>query len=147
MGSRYRDNQFKVNQWIAIDEYVGEDIVTPWGQVVKPQFDGTPLQVLAVSMPFLCVTDGKGVFSIDSREYGFSILKTPYVKRMTSHLSNKPPKIKLPGQPRKKRKKDPRDCPRCGSRRVERLSAPGKWIPFCPECGLGGDFEGGFIPQ
>lgn len=96
--------------------------------------NGMPLEVLAISLPFLCVTDGKRRFSVDVRETRLQRLSRQYVQAMAGGQDQDFTATRR--RRKKKSKPDPKKCPRCGSRRVERLVAPGEWSLYCQQCGL-----------
>lgn len=102
-------------------------------------FNGLPLEVLAISLPFLAVNDGCTTTSLDVRQWGVRKVNRQYVKAM----QDASPDLVLPrGRKRRKVRKtkpDPKDCPRCGSRMVEKLDKPtSAWFLTCRMCGFQG---------
>jgi hypothetical protein len=101
--------------------------------------NGQPLEILAMSLPFICVTDGKHRFAIDVRTTELKKLDPRYVKAMTEEKRE----VEFTHTRRRKKKaKDSPDsskCPRCGSRLVQRVCKPGsgEWVDHCPQCGGG----------
>jgi hypothetical protein len=58
--------------WVAVTEYRKADDVPPWCR--RATFDGRPVQVTAMSWPFVAVSDGRdesGV--IDFRDWGLTV--------------------------------------------------------------------------
>ncbi len=95
-------------------------------------YDGTPLKLLAKSLPFLSVTDGKAVYALDVREVDVKKVTPHYVKQMQSATEVL---AKERRRRRKKPKKDPKVCPRCGEGVLkERLTGGNKWVTLCPVC-------------
>jgi hypothetical protein len=89
-------------------------------------FNGKPLKILAISLPFLSVSDGQRVFAIDVRAWGVRRLDKKYVKVMAEEAPKRKKKIKP----------DPKTCPRCGERMVERLDqSVERWFLVCRSCG------------
>lgn len=103
----------------------------------KPlRFNGQPLELLAISLPFLCVTDGKQRFAIDVRDTNVRRLSPQYVRAMSEDRQSAD--FTKSRRRKKKEKPDHKKCPRCGTRRVERLFQPGtgQWALCCPQCGM-----------
>ena len=117
---------------------------SPWGMMFgggrapsRPKYDGKPWQVVAISLPFVCLTDGRVKVSCDTRttvlqrvtrEYALA-MDTPAIpeaRHASIFLARQPP----PDAP------DPRDCPRCGHRMTQRLKTPGsgEWPLVCKNC-------------
>lgn len=113
---------------------------SPWGQPSQQvSYTGVPLRIIAVSLPFVCATDGHHNISIDTRTHGFVRLRPSYVRAMKAR-----PKPVIVQKPRKKKRKpDPRQCPQCGNRCVEFLAEPGVgvWKLLCKQCGWSGEQE------
>src|SRR5688572_19986213 len=87
------------------------------GPVVEPRqpdFDGRPLEILAVCLPFLCVTDGKKRFAIDVRKWDVQRISRRYAEQMQASETEGAKRFKK--RPKKKEKPDPGTCPRCGGR-------------------------------
>lgn len=108
------------------------------------QFDGMPWKVVGVSAPFVaCQADGVLV-TIDLRRCGVTKLDKRYVKAVRRFV----------GAPRAacvhQAERDPRDCPRCGQRMVQRIPDADlgrRWHRTCPDCGYDqGPVEEGAIP-
>jgi predicted RNA-binding Zn-ribbon protein involved in translation (DUF1610 family) len=99
-------------------------------------YGGEPLEVLAVSLPFVCVTDGNKRYALDVRDVDLQKLDRKYVREMTANLS-RPDSIQERIRKRTS-KADPSECPRCGHKCVQRLTKPGsgQWDLHCPQCGL-----------
>lgn len=115
---------------VRIQEYNGHPL-SP-----EPSYDGTPMKILAISYPFVCVNNGKDTFGLDIREYTLVRVHGTYVRHMAAKLTSRKRKKKV--------KKDPKLCPRCGEGiLVERwVMDPGsdsKWIIVCPICDSTGD--------
>lgn len=158
--TRFRNDHFEVGWWVTIEEFLGDPIRNSWGQEVYPSlegpmlypdYNGTPYKVLAVNMPFLCLTpDGYHRFGLDTRMWGLRILNPKFRKAMNGGpnmneysketvADRKHYREMRKGKNRKK--KNPKECPRCGSSLVERLQEPGSgnWVLVCRNCGMGGD--------
>jgi hypothetical protein len=102
---------------------------------------GEPLEILAISLPFICVTDGKRRFSIDTRVVSLQRLQSAYVKEMQRRDE--------PGAKRRRRKKekpDPQACPRCREKRIQTKSVGKDWKFVCPRCGYDGEQPIAIIP-
>jgi predicted RNA-binding Zn-ribbon protein involved in translation (DUF1610 family) len=132
----------KIGQHVAIVKMKIElpECSMPWERPQHIRYDGVPLRILAVSLPFVSVTNGRSVIALDLREVDVRRLTPHYVKQMTSTSE-----VRSRKQKNKKRKKDARACPRCEGRMIERLIVEaGKentWVLVCPQCGLSGDLS------
>jgi hypothetical protein len=107
-------------------------------------FDGFPLRILAVSLPFVAVDRGGSVQSIDIRKFTVQELNRQYVNVAAEFM----PAIKVKRKRRRKEKPDDRQCQRCGARIIQRrmISAdPAKqsWFYVCSGCGR----EQGEVPN
>jgi len=100
----------------------------------KTSGTGEPLEILAISLPFLCVTDGKRRFSVDTRAVDLQKLGKDYVREMRSREE--------PGTKKKRKRKekpDPQACPRCHERRIQTKTVGREWKFVCPRCGYDGE--------
>lgn len=139
-----------VNNWIAVcyDKRAEPDMPF-WGQHSRqPSFTGQPLQIIAISLPFIAVRDGRRRFSIDIRDFGVRKLHPTYVRQMKGSYedhddgvcgiseSGKEDVVLDEGSIRGL-------CPMCGEKLRERRLATGVWVFICDECGFeGGQAEG-----
>lgn len=96
---------------------------------------GVPLKVLAVEPPFVCITDGETREAIDIRRWQIRKVSRAYVRAMSSSAEEDAKAFQVRG-PRPK--PDPKACPRCSERLVERMKAGKKpvWVITCRNCGL-----------
>lgn len=123
-----------VGMWIAIvsDKSVTADEPRGIFGMVQPRPDvctGEPLQILAYSFPFLCVSNGERSFPIDIRKYDVQRLNKAYVNALRNHQP-------APLQAKRITKQDREGCcPNCGSRMVQRRSLQVGWRMHCRECG------------
>ena len=148
-----RLDDLRVGKWVAIESDAAEPVENPFGdysffgrQAKKGSLvNGQPLQIKAISLPFLAVTDGNHRFSLDTREVRVCLLDSKYVKAMTQE---KPVGTKARGVavPERRRKKKPatqvqttcRICPECQAI-LREVNQSGEWFFRCNECGfLGG---------
>ena len=142
-----RLDDLRVGKWIAIESDAAEPVENPFGdysffgrQSKKGSLvNGQPLQIKAISLPFLAVTDGNHRFSLDTREVRVCLLDPKYVKAMTQE---KPVGTKARGVavPERRRKKKPepvqerrRACPECGGH-LHEVCQGGDWFFRCPDC-------------
>lgn len=161
---RTPEDDLRVGQWVAIHHDVPKDngreedspFFFGYRQPQQSSVDGKPLKILALSLPFVAVTDGEQRFPVDVRETKLIKLSPKYVKMMNRRavrhqpLASDPFRGALDGagryaisEPAKAAKaaKDEtpeRACPLCRSRLIERLR-DGRWFLACRQCG----FEGG----
>lgn len=109
---------------------------TMFGPVeVDWEFDGEPLEVLSVALPFIAVTNGGDRFSLDLRECDVLQVNRQYVeaRRDPRHFSGKKA---VTGKKQRKEKKDSNGCPRCGTRMIQRIrEKQNVWTIVCPTCG------------
>ena len=77
-----------VNQWVVVTDYVGDDAdiltayVSSGREESRPSIDGSPLQIRAMSWPFLCLSNGLYRFSLDVRTTRFCVAHPTYVRMM-----------------------------------------------------------------
>jgi hypothetical protein len=102
------------------------------------RLDGRPLEILAINLPFVAVTDGRRRFAIDLRQYDVQKLSRAYVQSFWDDdaASTKP------GRQRRKAKRnekpDPSYCQRCGERLIQLLIPGAGWQIVCRQCGMNG---------
>lgn len=112
--------------------------------------NGKPLKILAISLPFVCVTDGRARYSIDVRDCELKKLSPHYVRVLTETESEMDEcgdsffvRESTPNKHRKRKRKkaDTRGCcPNCGTRLRQRRVDIGTWSWVCNECGfIGGN--------
>src|SRR5688500_3625090 len=80
---RVRPGMFVAIHRCVDDNEPDQTEMTPWGpRTVRSSstYTGTPLRVLAVSPPFVCVTNGEETEAIDLRRIGIIKLRKSYVK-------------------------------------------------------------------
>jgi len=109
-------------------------------------YDGVPFKVLAMSYPFLAVTEGKDRYSIDYRRFDLQIVSEKYAqavhtlkaKDFQKAISSKKDQKKLE---KIQKEEDEQTCKRCGTKMMsQRLIKPGsgEWAYYCPNCdGMG----------
>lgn len=95
-------------------------------------YDGEPLKVCAISLPFIAVDDGEMVYAIDARRVIFQKVSRRYARAMRDGLSFSRPRAVFPNE---STPPSPYDCPRCGCRMKRRKRAGNPhWMVSCPEC-------------
>lgn len=137
-------DNIKVGMWIAVvARKECEDKQEPWfgfGTKYVEEYSGMPVQVRAISLPFLAIWNGKMLSTVDTRAYEFVKVDKKYVRVLTSQ-----------GVPKKRRKKEKPDptsrCIRCGERLIQRSVVISKepylaeWHYYCRHC----NFDGGRV--
>ena|SRR3990167_4651778 len=141
-----------VGMFVAISDYHGELPCDPWtGQCVPvhPPHIGRPHKIVALSLPFVCLDDGRSRCSIDLRLWSLRKVSARYARAFYELVTQREREDKPASIFRKSRKKkpkpDPRDCPRCGSpHTVQRLKVVGQgnWRRHCKACGWNDDEPG-----
>ena len=108
---------------------------------------GEPLRILAISLPFIVVTNGHDRFPLDVRQYEFIRLDRRYVDAITTSRGpelignvflDEEKRIASDIKRGKKQKPDPRLCPHCCEGRLHQLHRSGEWLFVCPVCGYEG---------
>lgn len=150
-----------VGQWIAVVGHVEqEEADDPWSQMFggrrKAIFDGKPLKILAISLPFICVTDGYNRAGLDMREVRVKKLSKSYVEAMSlrSQVRERVSDVErrfgvtLPvtqdvDPAVKQQKEEPKStegmCPICGHKLISRkYEGDSAWVFACKECGFEG---------
>lgn len=129
----------KPGQWItpvACKRHVPSTAKTASGRAIwlhpeDVQFCGTPLLVVAISLPFVCVQDGPQRSTLDLRVWDVQVLGRRYVQAMLEadgECCQLPPTLG-PGQ-----------CPQCGAKLIQRYASKDRnWRTVCPGC----DYDGG----
>ena len=148
-----KPDDIKVNMWVAIiqvlEEDNGYDYNPFWGGGRTPTLpvDGRPLQVIAISLPFVAVRDGEYRYSVDIRKYVLSRIHKTYKRMMTGKRAGG--SDIHPGAAHSvehvdtvaTHQEDNRgNCPMCGERlrQVMTEHAPGVWFFRCKQCGFEG---------
>ena len=141
-----KPDDFNVGMWVAIERDNAVETVADnpfwFPNRRESKVDGMPLRIVAISLPFVCVTNGNHRFVLDTREVQLCRLTPQFVKALTStrrllgndgvsfsitDRSTKPPKVE----------QHERACPICQDRLIERYSA-GVWNLVCRQCGFCG---------
>lgn len=141
-------DDLKVGMWVAVTRL---DRESPDAGCDNPFFSfqrrpttygGQPLKILAVSLPFVSVCDGRQVFALDVRETEVTRVDRRYVRAMT--LETPAVCRERQRKRRRMRKKTAKCdgtviCPRCRcARLVERAAVVEEgihWHMYCRECG------------
>lgn len=119
-------------------------MVDAWGREIEPDYNGWPVEILEISLPFLCVTDGQRNFAIDVRRWEVIQVTKRYVECMRASAVETVQKFtKTKTSRRYKKKPHPNDCPRCGCRMRQKSKGQGEYRWFCPDC----DYEGGVVAK
>lgn len=110
------------------------------GRSSSMTFDGVPWKVKAVCPPFVIAERQDGVVAtMDLRNVGVTKLSKAYVRACRdTQLDRSDPTPVRRAEKKIKTKRDPRDCPRCGQRMVQRIpngSVTREWHRVCPDCG------------
>lgn len=126
--------------WIAMVGFRGEQEESPFGRQ-QVRFDGSPLRVLEISLPFLAVCDGQGrTFSVDVRDWAVQRVSDRYaeVLHQTQGALREQNKGRLRRRRRRREKPDPLLCPRCGDRLRQFMSRSTdyRFRFVCPTCGF-----------
>jgi hypothetical protein len=139
-------DDLSVKQWVAI-EHEREDDDEPSSPFMRrareSRVDGTPLQILEISMPFVCVTNGKHRFVLDLRKVDLCRITAQYVKTLTSTPREYDGGAFLIKHVQEKKKTEENAdsgracCPYCGSRLIQRF-VDNIWVHVCRECGFSG---------
>ena len=144
-------DDLKPGMWVAVvakrqEEAPGYDDWPMFSQPKSQVFDGFPLRVLAISLPFMAVQRGNQIQSIDLRKFSVQKLTRSYVESASEFM----PEIKgkMKSKRRRKQKPDPRACLRCGAKVIQRRvispdPARQAWFNACSECG----FDQGPVPN
>lgn len=158
-------DDLKVGMWIAVShtEESGGDMMSPFSMFRSNrgvQIDGRPLQIQAISLPFIAVTDGVNRMPLDIRTVEVQKLDKAYVKLLRqnerrqretqtqTHGRGQPTGIDYwvaDNQPEQKEPEKRRDrcCPLCGNWLIERLiNETSDWVLACRECGFTGTIPG-----
>lgn len=153
----------KQTDWVVVVDTMEEEeyttVYTPEGSMSinmrprdknVPKIDGMPYCVLAVSFPFIGVTNGvSGKFAIDMRKVRvrkvteeYAMLMAPFVNdydwienkdgthKIVANLDNP---VDVPALPHHTTTCG--ECPRCGNDLTQRLVSGGGWFLYCCECG------------
>lgn len=133
-----------VGQWIAVvGEKKEEPDCNPFSLFRPSKRDmvtGQPLQIVALSLPFIAVTDGHRRFPLDVREVEVKKLHRKYVQSMKARQKDWEPEGFAVPEPEKAKEESTGKhglCPMCGDRLIQRKSQ-GDWFLACRECGFEG---------
>lgn len=166
MGKTLRPDDLKPGIFVALtgtisndetDEYVEKDHFTFQKMQQRRhdrygQYNGLPLEVLAVDFPFICVNNGVQTFGMDIRGLILTKLSTRFVEEMRAGMSidgkqrysgerrlsarERREKSKERKRQIKAAKKDKRICPRCFNVKTKQVLKQGIWYYACDVCGL-----------
>lgn len=102
----------------------------------KPDFNGRPVQVLSVSLPFIAVQDSdSNVYSIDVRRWSFQRVTRHYAETMAGFRpADQAKRALVDKNPKRKKRPGPNDCPRCRCRMIQQYKAF-QCNKICRECG------------
>lgn len=128
----------KRGEWLAITAS-REGAVNPSGEAFTVEdrlVTGLPLQVLAISPPFVACRspDGAHFTAIDARDCSFSRVAPEYVEAF-QRLSVRQQES-ADGQPEPEQPTSLLACPACGHRLAKRRISSGRWEFMCRECGF-----------
>lgn len=130
-----------VGQWIAVVGDKVEPEPNMFGYAYRRDVvSGQPLQIIAISLPFLAVTNGHMRFAIDVREFDVKLLHRKYVEMMKGHwIDEEHSREGVAEKPKPEPTKSTEGmCPVCGDRLIRRLGDDRCWHLFCRECGFQG---------
>lgn len=135
-----RPDDLKRGDWITI---TSSEEKGPLGVAVGRLVTGQPVKVVAVSLPFICVTDGRARWPIDVRQCCFSRTNRSYINAMRDFV----PAEAMRGAEfydgdeeefyakEAKPEKTQGNCPKCGGLLVETLTIGSpEWLLVCREC-------------
>lgn len=131
-------------KYIAIVGFVHRKFRDEIGEIEEPRWDGTPLKILSISLPFLAVWDGERRFALDMREIDVQVVSKKYAESLLYGCEKTTTSKKPLDEP------DARDCPRCRERLRQKLITHDSgltqglriWHMHCASCGFdGGDSE------
>lgn len=133
-------DDLEVGMFVAVSGFIGEDDSpepSPW-TYTRPRsdlIDGTPLEILAVSLPFVLLHNGHGQGTLDIRTVTLVRLQDEYVAAFRKTPIEKCRRV--PGQQPPREPTTPVSvdcCGRCGSKQNLFRSATGPWAWKCREC-------------
>ena len=140
-------DDLRPGQYIALVRAKDDDApVSPFDFFGPPKrstdrIDGRPLEILAISLPFLCVTDGRRRFGIDLRQYDVKRVTRQYAEHLWPERRQEVRQFKGKRRERKE-KPDGSYCQRCGSRLIQAYDIRNRvWRIACRDCG----FDGGEV--
>ncbi len=124
----------KIGDWIVVMSYKHwSEVADQDGVIGRPIFDGRPLNLRAVGLPFLAVESLDGeVDAIDLRDYEIQKVGDEYAEAFMD-LGDEYEDEEEPSQPAPPAAR--MKCPLCSSKLQERRTGPGAWVLAC-ECGL-----------
>lgn len=136
-----------VNQWVTIVDQREEE-PSPFdffGSSRRNLVSGQPLQIVAISLPFIAVTDGMRRLPIDVREVNLRVLHKKYVESMRSSRIEQNTNQQCVAPEPAKENTGPvgifGQCPVCGDRLVKRIREGSReWILAYRQCGFEGNF-------
>ena len=75
-----------VGQWVAV---CGDRQAKPNSLVGTLSFTGEPCKIEAISLPFICLSHGNHITTVDIRRFDLVRLKKSYVKKMTQAMAKR----------------------------------------------------------
>lgn len=135
--------------WVIICDRDEQSRPNMWGIQPSQTYDGFPLLIEAISLPFLAARRFDGIaVTLDTRTLRFVRATNSYVKTLINGVQGHPdadPDQNSRSLVRRHRRKnrpvktapDPRDCNRCGERCVQRQNNRDRlWYYTCELCGF-----------
>ena len=129
-----RPDDFERGMYVAV---MGDSsIPQEWGGPPST-YHGRPVEILEVCLPFVCVTDGRKTFAIDTRGLQVVRVSKRYWAAMTEGGESRQGKRRKRVRPAGP---EPGACPRCGGRMIQvmNMNSRGVWQQICRHCGLEG---------
>jgi|GEM_PF-3178716 len=148
-----KTDDLSVGMWVAIEKDLMalEQIESnePWifRRHRESRVSGMPLRIVAISLPFVCVSNGPHRLALDTRELVFCRLDPKFVKSLISTNRSYDGDLFVVHDERPRQANSPqterheRACPICGDRLIEKY-ADGVWCFSCRECGFSGGQSG-----
>ena len=138
-------DDLRVGQWIAVVDQKKDEGEQGFFWMTRSRtkklVTGQPLKIVAMSLPFIAVTDGFRRFPVDVREATVRKLDAKYVRAMKANQKDweldASFAVAEPGKPKGESKGRHGLCPMCGDRLIQRKS-DGDWFLACRECGFEG---------
>jgi hypothetical protein len=117
-----------------------DPVPQPGDYAMPPQpmaYHGCPLRILAVSLPFIVVSTGAGVLSVDTRRWKLIRVSTAYVRACQMAIAGNvaPPLLPARRRPVTVPMQLTGCCPFCHAKLRQRWLGSGRWETICPDCG------------
>lgn len=136
-------DSLKVGDFITIVARKQAAEVDCWGNRREYKFDGIPVEVMEISLPFIAIANHDHIGTVDVRLWEVQRVTKKYAELFLAEDRERATQTTFQKKKHKKPKPDKSLCFRCGSKIIQKLSKEREWRCVCCDCG----FDFGLAPK